>query len=105
MIDVVLVTNINRRIFECLREIRIGRCIYPCNTKKVSHYRTDGTIIGECLLYAYDPSSSTLDRENLNVGIITIRKRETSVGTGSKYMSCIKRVDVGEIGGLDGPSR
>ena len=45
-------------------KIRIGRWIYPSKPEKVSQYPIDGT---ECL-NACDPSSSTLDREDLNVG-------------------------------------
>jgi hypothetical protein len=54
-------------------KIRIGRWIYPSKPEKVRHYPIDGTVC----LNACDPSSSMLDREDLNVGTITHRKRES----------------------------
>ena len=61
---------------------------------------------------ACDPSSSPLDREDLNVGIITIRKRESASGreanTNNIYVMSGGKVDVGvvgEIGGSDSASR
>lgn len=75
MIDVVLVTSIiHRRICERVdggeRKARIGRWIYASKPKRVSDNRSYGS---ECLMRAMHQ----LDREDLNVGTITNRKRES----------------------------